>query len=202
MIGTAGITVASFFIYFGLLIYSSWPISDLSIYKASLFGDSFGVFASLFSGLAFLGALYTIYLQGQELKLQREEMSKNVATQIRQLHHNLITMAMDDESLESVWEEKKPLTHEPLFKQKAYVNLILSHWEMQYSHGMITDKQLDIALSKYMSFPYFRNFWEKAEAHRSDMQKASSYNNATKFHVRVNEAYNKASISIAENIDS
>jgi hypothetical protein len=38
------------------------------------FGDSFGAVNSLFSGLAFAGLIYTIFLQRGELQLQREEL--------------------------------------------------------------------------------------------------------------------------------
>ncbi len=39
-----------------------------------LFGDSFGALNALFSGFAFLGIIYTIILQTQELGLQRKEL--------------------------------------------------------------------------------------------------------------------------------
>jgi len=38
------------------------------------FGDMFGAVNALFSGLAFIGIIYTIYLQKEELRLQREEL--------------------------------------------------------------------------------------------------------------------------------
>ncbi len=38
------------------------------------FGDMFGAMNALFSGFAFLGIIYTIYLQRNELSLQREEL--------------------------------------------------------------------------------------------------------------------------------
>jgi hypothetical protein len=42
--------------------------------KIGVFGDSFGAINSLFSGLAFVGLIFTIYLQKNELRLQREEL--------------------------------------------------------------------------------------------------------------------------------
>lgn len=39
-----------------------------------LFGDMFGAINSLFSGLAFVGIIYTIFLQQKELELQRKEL--------------------------------------------------------------------------------------------------------------------------------
>ncbi len=49
------------------------------IYTASAdrgqFGDAFGALNTLFSGLAFLGLIYAILLQREELSLQRTELS-------------------------------------------------------------------------------------------------------------------------------
>lgn len=42
--------------------------------KIGIIGDSFGAINSLFSGLAFVGLIFTIYLQKNELRLQREEL--------------------------------------------------------------------------------------------------------------------------------
>lgn len=57
--------------------FNSWEVRGQ-------FGDSFGVITALFSGLAFAGLIYAIFLQRkelslqrQELKLQREEMAKS-----------------------------------------------------------------------------------------------------------------------------
>lgn len=61
-------------IYAGVLIYIAWPIENVSIDKTGVFGDSFGLLTSLFSGLAFSGLIITILMQREELALQREEL--------------------------------------------------------------------------------------------------------------------------------
>lgn len=61
--------------YAVFLVYVSWPIESLSITNAGIFGDSFGIITSLFSGLAFTGMIVTILLQKEELSLQRNELS-------------------------------------------------------------------------------------------------------------------------------
>jgi hypothetical protein len=48
-----------------------WTTTDT---RASALGDSFGVVAALFSGLAFAGVIYAIMLQSEELRLQRQEL--------------------------------------------------------------------------------------------------------------------------------
>lgn len=72
LIGGAFAAIAS---YAGLLIYLAWPINEISINKAGVFGDSFGILTSLFSALAFTGMIITILLQKEELGLQRKELA-------------------------------------------------------------------------------------------------------------------------------
>lgn len=48
------------------------------------FGDQFGAINALFSGLAFAGVIVAILLQGEELKLQRQELADTRAELKRQ----------------------------------------------------------------------------------------------------------------------
>lgn len=59
-------------LYASLVLYLTWPVSEFSVAKAGIFGDSFGIITSLFSGLAFAGIIITILLQRQELSESRE----------------------------------------------------------------------------------------------------------------------------------
>lgn len=62
-------------LYGAFLIAKTWPIDEYSISKAGTFGDSFGALNSLFTGLGFAGLLITIFLQREDLKLTRAELS-------------------------------------------------------------------------------------------------------------------------------
>jgi len=73
-----------FFGYTGIILYTTWPISEFSINKAGGFGDSFGIITALFSGLAFMGVLYTITLQREELELTRVELKKTADASVKQ----------------------------------------------------------------------------------------------------------------------
>ena len=168
----SALIVITFVGYSILLVMHSGPIEDFSILWAAPFGDSFGVFSSLFSGLALIGLLYTIHQQGEELKLQRgemksqrEEMTKTVATQIRQLHIELLQMAVEDTDLQYVWEEEKPV-QSISFKQNMYINLIISHWEMQYINNMTPKAQVQEMLDTYMARPIFQKFWQTSKQYR------------------------------------
>ena len=67
--------IVIFALYLAFLIYVTWPISEWSINKAGVLGDSFNVLTSLFSGLAFAGLIWTINLQRNDLKIQQEQLS-------------------------------------------------------------------------------------------------------------------------------
>jgi len=68
------LVIACVILYGAALIFFTWPIDELSINKSGVFGDSFGLLTSLFSGLAFAGIIITILLQKEELELQRKEL--------------------------------------------------------------------------------------------------------------------------------
>lgn len=70
-----GGVVCAVLLYAGVLLVLTWPISELSISASGVFGDSFGVLTSLFSGLAFAGLIITILMQRDELALQRQELN-------------------------------------------------------------------------------------------------------------------------------
>lgn len=54
-------------------IVSSLPSTTNEVIRG-VFGDKFGAINALFSGLAFAGIIFTIFLQKRELTLQREEL--------------------------------------------------------------------------------------------------------------------------------
>ncbi|WP_143491805.1 MULTISPECIES: putative phage abortive infection protein [unclassified Pseudomonas] len=71
-----GVILVSVLSYALVLILKTWPIEEYSIAKAGTFGDSFGALNSLFTGLGFAGLLVTIFLQREDIKLTRMELSE------------------------------------------------------------------------------------------------------------------------------
>lgn len=70
--------IVSAFIYYVLAAkYCWWPLSGLSLSERGQFGDSFGVFTSLFSALGFGGILLTLWHQ----QVTIEETNKRAALQ-------------------------------------------------------------------------------------------------------------------------
>lgn len=155
------VTVITFVAYAALLLIASWPIEDLSIRNASLFGDSFGVLNSFFTGGAFLLILWTMVLQQEELRLQRQEMSRMVAVHRRQAHMELINYSIHDEELAKVWASD--ISDWIEFRQNTYVNLIITQWYMGFCEDLLDRDLLETNLKQYMEkSDHFRNYWKRA----------------------------------------
>lgn len=58
----------------GLAIIIHFGPVEGTLQERGAFGDSFGAINALFAGLAFVGVVYAILLQREELRLQREEL--------------------------------------------------------------------------------------------------------------------------------
>ncbi len=89
VIGVSAVTTVVI-LYGAFIVVTSWPISLGDVSKAGVFGDSFGVLTSWFSGLAFAGIIFTIFLQKEELKLQREELKSTrevLQSQVKETKH-------------------------------------------------------------------------------------------------------------------
>lgn len=157
--------------------------------KAGEFGDMFGAVNALFSGLAFAGVVYAIFLQRIDLALQRQELAKASGASLRQLHINLQQMAINDPDLQEVWNYVD-LKSDKERKQHAYVNLILSHWENNFATGSLSEKQLKTSLGRYMASPVFRAFWERNRTFRQNMATAGN-EGALKFHQIAEDAFNE-----------
>jgi hypothetical protein len=64
-------------LFLALIVLLLWAASGLLLYghpDRGTIGDMFGAVNALFSGLAFAGVVYAIFLQRRELELQREEL--------------------------------------------------------------------------------------------------------------------------------
>lgn len=93
-----GGVLATVVIYAAALVGFVWPIDEFSIANSGVFGDSFGLLTSLFSGLAFAGLIITIVMQKDELALQREELRlqrEALESQVKELERMSQYSALD-----------------------------------------------------------------------------------------------------------
>jgi len=86
--------IVIFIVWFLFAIILFYSIKNWSI--SGQYGDSFGLLNTLFSGFAFCGIIFTVYLQKNELEFQRLEL---VATR-NELRKSAISQEKSSKSLE------------------------------------------------------------------------------------------------------
>jgi len=98
------------------------------------------------------------------LTITREEQQRNSEIALRQLHTDLIKMAITDPELREVWPPIAPGVAET--KKDHYCNLILNLQKVAYEAHTIELVELRGALKNLMSSPDMYAFWRKARAAR------------------------------------
>jgi metal-dependent hydrolase (beta-lactamase superfamily II) len=100
-------------------------------------------------------------------------------------------MAVEHPDLQEVWEEEG-LIEKISFKQNTYMNLIVSHWEMQHINGMVPREQVEEMLDTYMQRSYFQKFWANSGKYRDRYAKKAALKEEREFFEMVNSAYKKS----------
>ncbi len=142
-------------------------------------GETFGTSASLLSSLALVGVIATLVNQSRQLSIQRGELSetredirRSTDMGFRSLHAQLVSMALSNEELLSVWrydsdgKEQEGLRR---IRRELYSNLILSHVEASYVAGLATDSSLRLMLRELFGSPHIRNYWMTSSHGREEV---------------------------------
>lgn len=127
-----------------------------------------GVF---FSGVAFIGIAFALLMQQRELTNQhneldllKEEQRRQGEVSLRQLHMDVVKMAISDRDLLSVW----PRTASGITRSKKdqYCNLILNLQKVAYETDTIELDELRGALRYLMTSRDMYSFWQRARGPR------------------------------------
>ena len=144
---------------------------DKTIGRWSNIGQALTPVGVLFSGLAFVGIALTLayqrrelHNQGEEIDITREEQQRGSEVALRQLHNDLIKMAIFDEELRDVWPQISPGVDEN--RKDHYCNLILNLQKVAYETKTIELAELRGALEYLLASPDVYKFWEKARSAR------------------------------------
>jgi hypothetical protein len=147
---------------------------DRTLNRWSQIGQAVSPVGVFFSGIAFIGITLTLFLQRSELQNQRDELSiareeqqRSSEIALRQLHTDLVKMAIDDPELREVWPQLAPGMEET--KKDHYCNLILNLQKVAYETGTIELEEFQGALVHLMASRDMYSFWEKARAARVDV---------------------------------
>ena len=165
-------------------------VDEFTLETAGQIGESLGVIGLLLNGAAVLLVVWTVRMQQSELELQRDEMSRLVAAQSRQLHGQLVELSLNDPDLLVVWGE---FPDEPSRqKRNMYIKLTLDMWRSAYVQNVADNKNyINGLLRIYMSrSSYFRDYWEIRREQRLAL--AAESRELTEFERAADEAYNAA----------
>lgn len=145
-------------------------------------GQTYGAAAALLAVLALAGVAISLVLQARETKVNREHAS-------RQVHTELIRMALDDPAYVECWgpyvDQENPVST----RQHGYVNLILSYWESRFELGTFTEQHLRSGAREMFSSPPGRRFWSTTRIGRSQIHETRRQR---RFHEIVDGEYLRA----------
>ncbi|MGH3795851.1 MAG: DUF6082 family protein [Pseudonocardiaceae bacterium] len=146
-------------------------LDDEELSRWSNIGQAMQPIGVLFSGVAFMAIAITLFFQRADLnnqreglRITREEQQRSSEIALRQLHNDIIKMAIQDADLLSVWPQFSPGVVET--KKDHYCNLILNLQKVAHETGTIGIDELRGALMYLMSSPDLYSFWTKARAAR------------------------------------
>lgn len=147
-------------------------LDDHQLARWSQIGQALEPVGVFFSGVAFVGIAMTLFLQGRELQNQREQLTitreeqqRSSEIALRQLHTDVVRMAIVDRELREVWPPIAPGVAET--KKDHYCNLILNLQKVAYEAGTIELAELRGALTYLMTSLDVHAFWTKARAARA-----------------------------------
>jgi hypothetical protein len=146
-------------------------LNEAQLDRWSEIGQALSPVGIFFSGVAFIGVAVALLIQQRELKNQhdeisiaREEQARTSEVVMRQLHTDLIKMAIEDPELLMVWPDMAPGIAGS--KKDQYCNLILNLQKVAYATRTIELPELRGALRFLMTSRDMYLFWKKVRASR------------------------------------
>ncbi|GAA2486966.1 DUF6082 family protein [Winogradskya humida] len=115
-------------------------------------GQTYGAASAVLSVLALGGVAVSLHMQRRESKAAREQS-------IRGLHTELLRMALDDETFLECWGSIGDPVDVAWYRQHIYLNLIVSHWQMMWEIGALTEAHLRLTAAGLFGGPLGRRYW-------------------------------------------
>jgi hypothetical protein len=144
---------------------------DATLTRWSLVGQAVEPIGILYSGAALFAVIVALALQRRQLRTQARELSialreqeRNSELALRQLHTDLIKMAIDDPELAGVWPPMAPGIQSG--RTDHYCNLILNLQKVAFESGTIQKPELASVLHYLMGSPQMYSFWTKVRSAR------------------------------------
>ncbi|MEV4320696.1 DUF6082 family protein [Microbispora rosea] len=128
------LTVLTVLIGAALTITSPIAMSKIAAFahedweQLSYIGQTYGAASAIFSALALTGVAASLILQARQARATRKEIERNH-------HFQLMEMAINDPELLACWGATNSEHEARELRQRLYLNLIISYWEMMHEVG-------------------------------------------------------------------
>jgi uncharacterized protein DUF6082 len=146
-------------------------LSDEQLDRWSEIGQALSPVDIFFSGVGFIGIAVALLIQQRvlqnqsaEISIAQEEQARGSEVVMRQLHTDLVKMAIEDPELLAVWPDIAPGVSES--KKDHYCNLILNLQKVAYETHAIELAELRGALRYLMTSRDIYLFWQKTRQAR------------------------------------
>ncbi|MEU7885854.1 DUF6082 family protein [Microbispora bryophytorum] len=130
MLAGAALTVAS-----PVALSKIATSADVDWEQLSYIGQTYGAASAIFSALALTGVAATLMLQARQARTARKEVERNH-------HFQLMEMAINNPELLACWGAVDSGRQARISRQRLYLNLIISYWEMMYEVGETSTQML------------------------------------------------------------
>ena len=150
--------------------------------QLSYIGQAYSAASSFLTGLALIGVAGSIALQAKAVNAGREQSS-------RERHARLIEMSLKDPVYQLAWGRDLASFTPDVFRQRAYLNLIVSYWQRDYQLNGLAEHGLRHSLSMLFRGEAARLWWTDV----GDIRKSTSKNRRDRRFCRIiDEEFRKA----------
>lgn len=145
-------------------------------------GQTYGAASAILAALALGGVAVSLVLQRRESKAAREQA-------LRGLHTDLLRMSLDDPEFMECWGIIGKSVDRSWHRQHIYLNLIVSHWQMMWEIGALTEEHVRILARGIFRGPLGFRYWKEARDVRLVAEKGRA---ARDFHAIVDDEFLRA----------
>jgi hypothetical protein len=123
-------------------------------------GQTYGAASAILAALALIGVVWSLVLQAREAKAAREQA-------LRALHTDLMKMALDEPDFLRCWGPIGDSVDLGWFRKHVYTNLIVSHWQLMWEVGVLSQAHLRVLAGQFFAGAVGRRFWAEARGPRA-----------------------------------
>ncbi|MFK0121174.1 DUF6082 family protein [Streptomyces sp. NPDC090994] len=158
---------------------------DLNWSRLSDIAQVYGALSLIISALALIGVVISIIFQAQQARAAQEDASWNS-------HRELVLKTIDDPLLAVCWEPPRCAETAQEWRQIAYVNLIVTHWDKAHRLGRVNREQMRSVALRHFEGELARRHWGASGREWMRLARQSGSRRTREFPIVMDEAYQVA----------